>query len=147
LDGAVTSTVDIRRPTQVEMEYEVLQAGHVLVPSLHVFNEEGVCVCIVQDLDPAWRGRARPVGRYVSSACIPGNFLAEGTFIVGAALSTHVPLQIHFQARDAVAFRVVDSIDGDSARGDLAGPMAGVVRPIWDWQTRLLPSEEGCAWN
>jgi lipopolysaccharide transport system ATP-binding protein len=34
-----------------------------------------------------------------------------------------------------VAFHVVDSLDGNSARGDYAGTMEGVVRPMLKWQT------------
>ena len=44
---------------------------------------------------------------------------------------------IHFHERDAVAFQVVDSLDGGSARGTYAGPMPGVVRPMLQWETQL----------
>ena len=63
--------------------------------------------------------------------------LAEGSLIVGAAVSTMDPVIIHFHERDAVAFQMVDSLDGDSARGDYAGPMPGVVRPLLHWTTQL----------
>ncbi len=36
--------------------------------------------------------------------------------IVGVAMRTVEPQQLHFDVRDAVVFQVVDSIDGDSAR-------------------------------
>ena len=38
--------------------------------------------------------------------------------------------------RDAVAFQVVDSTDGDSSRGDYAGHLPGVVRPLLNWETK-----------
>src|SRR3712207_7464668 len=38
------------------------------------------------------------------------------------------------------AFQVVDSLDGDSARGDYAGPMPGVVRPLLRWTNEFTPS-------
>ena len=41
--------------------------------------------------------------------------------------------------RDAVAFQVVDSIDGDSARADCAGRLRGAVRPLLEWETRSSP--------
>lgn len=138
--GRVTEAVDIRRPVGIEIEYEVLRSGRVLVPNLHFFNEEGVCAFTAADYDPSWRGRPRPEGRYTSTAQIPGNLLAEGTLFVGAALSTMSPVTVHFYEQDAVAFQVVDSIDGDSARGDYAGPMPGVVRPKLDWTTRFEPA-------
>jgi lipopolysaccharide transport system ATP-binding protein len=56
--------------------------------------------------------------------------------VVGAAVSTADPVTVHFYERDAVAFHVVDSLDGDSARGDYAGPFPGVVRPLLKWTTQ-----------
>lgn len=130
--------IDIRQPVGVEMEYEVLEPGHVMMPNYHFYNEEGVNVFIASDQNPTWRSRPREAGRYSSTAWIPGNFLAEGTMIVGVALSTFDPTVIHFFERDAVAFQVVDSLDGDSARGDYAGPMPGVVRPLLNWDTEFF---------
>ena len=81
----------------------------------------------------------------MSTAWIPGNFLAEGTMIVGVAVSTFDPVVIHFYERDAVAFQVIDSLDGDSARGDYGGPMPGVVRPLLKWETHLVSGKEANA--
>jgi lipopolysaccharide transport system ATP-binding protein len=136
--GEATETVDIRRPVGIEIEFEVLESGYVLVPNYHFTNEEGVTVFVASDTDPAWQRRPRPAGRYASTAWIPGNFLSEGTIIVSAAVSTLDPVIVHFFERDAVAFQIIDSLDGDSARGDYAGPMPGVVRPLLRWTTRGL---------
>jgi lipopolysaccharide transport system ATP-binding protein len=137
-DGEVSDAMDIRKPVRIEVEYEVLTAGHVLVPNLHFYNDEGIYAFVATDLDPAWRERPRPAGRYVSTALVPGNLLAEGTLFVGAAVSTLNPQVIHFYERDAVAFQVIDSLHGNSARGDYAGPMPGVVRPMLEWTTRIV---------
>ena len=136
--GILSDTLDIREPISIELEYEVLQPGHVLVPNYDFYNEEGIQVFVAREIDPVWDGRVRPVGRYASTAWIPGNLLSEGTFLVGAAISTMNPAMVHVHERDAVAFQVVDSMDGNSARGDYAGPMPGVVRPVLRWQTRSL---------
>lgn len=141
-EGNTRAAVDIRRPVQVEMEYDVLEAGRVLVPALHFLNEEGIFAFMLNDVDPEWRGRARPVGRYVSRACLPGNLLAEGVLIVSAAVCEYDAMLVHVHEREAVAFQVVDSLDGDSARGDYAGPMPGVVRPLVSWITEVAPLPE-----
>jgi len=142
-DGRISDAMDIRRPVGIETEYEVLKPGHVLVPNYHFFNEEGTCVFVAHDFDSVWRRTPRPVGCYVSTAWIPGNFLAEGSMIVGVAVSTYAPLVVHFYQADAVAFQVIDSPDGNSARGDYAGPMPGVVRPVLSWRTEFAPSGQG----
>jgi len=123
------------------MEYGVLQPGHVLVPAYHFLNEEGIYAFVSSDLDPAWWGKPRSVGRYVSATWIPGNFLSEGTLIVGAAVATMDPVRVHFYERDGIAFQVIDSLDGDSARGGFAGSMPGVVRPLLKWTTRPVSND------
>jgi lipopolysaccharide transport system ATP-binding protein len=140
--GRVTSAVDIREPVALEMEYEVLEGGHVLVPNLHFFNEEGIYVFTASEVRSPWHRRPRAVGRYVSVAWIPGNFLAEGSLIVTAAISTMDPVRVHLRERDAVAFQVIDSFEGDSARGDYGGPIPGVVRPMLEWETVHRPPRE-----
>ena len=134
-EGAISEAIDIRTPVRVEMEFDVMKEGHVLVPNFHFFNEEGICVFIAGEHDPDWQRRARPRGRFTTTAWIPGNFLAEGTMVVSAAVSTMDPVTVHYFERDAVAFQVIDSLDGDSARGDYAGPLPGVVRPLLKWST------------
>jgi len=143
-DGVISEAMDIRRPVGIEMEFEVLQEGHILVPNYHFFNEEGICVFVASDHSLNSRRQPRPRGRYISTGWIPGNFLSEGTLMVGAALSTMDPVVVHFFERDAVAFQIVDTMEGDSARGDYAGPIPGVIRPVLDWDTRLLSkADEG----
>jgi lipopolysaccharide transport system ATP-binding protein len=134
--GATTEAVDIRKPVGIEMTFDVAQGGHLLVPNMGFYNEESVLMFLAHDCDPEWRGRPRQPGRYMSTAWVPGNFFAEGSITVDVAVSTHVPsVGVHLHESDAVAFQVIDSLDGDSARGDYAGPMPGVVRPLLNWST------------
>lgn len=133
--GDTSFTMDIRSPVTVEMTYEVLTDGKTLVPNLHFFNDQGTCIFVSHDWNGGWRNRPRQKGTYVSRMTIPGNFLAEGPISVGAALTTYEPMEVHFVEWDAVTFNVVDSTEGDSARGDYAGAMPGVVRPVFDWET------------
>ena len=138
-DGRITETMDIRQPIGIEMEYEVLEPGYVLLPHYTLHNAEGVLVFITLDQDPAWRRRPRPPGRYVSTGWIPGNFLTEGLMVVGSAMRSLEPDAPHFFARDAVAFQVIDNFDyTDTARGDYAKQLRGVVRPLLKWDTRSI---------
>jgi lipopolysaccharide transport system ATP-binding protein len=136
-EGRVTDAVDIRRPVGLEMEYEVLKSGHVLVPDFGLTNQDGDDVFFTLDCNPEWQRRPRPAGCYTSTVWIPGNFLSEGTLIVQVDISTFVPQFFHVEEYDVVAFQVIDSLDGDSARGDFAGTLRGIVRPLLNWETRL----------
>jgi lipopolysaccharide transport system ATP-binding protein len=107
---------------------------------MYVWNQDGVCAFGAQDIDPEWRGRRRPAGRYVSTVWIPGNLLAEGMLFVDANMNTLEPYIFQYVSRSAVAFMVTDTLDGDSARGDWGGQMSGVVRPMFKWTTRCAES-------
>jgi len=137
---ATAPTADIRRPVHVEMTYDVLQSGRVLVPNFHFHNSDGVCVFVLLGWQHAQA--SRDPGRYRSVVQIPGNLLAEGTLSVGLSLTTLSPVTAHFWAPEALAFEVVDTLDGGSARGPYGGDFPGAVRPICDWQTERVPETE-----
>jgi lipopolysaccharide transport system ATP-binding protein len=139
-DGEITDAFDIRYPIRLEMEYEVLKPGYMLLPHFVVKTEQGQCAFITVDQDPAWRGRTRPAGRYVSTAWIPGNLLSEGMMFISCYCITLNPDTRQFAERNAIAFHVNDKLDGDSARGDYAKEMGGVVRPLLKWTTRFNPA-------
>jgi lipopolysaccharide transport system ATP-binding protein len=46
-----------------------------------------------------------------------------------------------FYEADVVAFNVVESFGGDSARGDWHKHMGGVVRPMLEWSTEFYPQD------
>ncbi len=140
--GETISVVDIRKPFGIELTYEVLQDGHALVPVLEFYNEEGTELFSTHDTQSDWRRRERPRATYLSTVWIPGNLLAEGSLIGHVSIMSHYPATIlHAYERNAVAFQVVDSPAGDSARGDYLGPMPGLVRPLLNWTTEANETE------
>lgn len=136
-DGKIAESVDIRESFSVEMEYEVLQSGYVLLPHFYFFTQEGVCAFGTLDVDPAWMDRPRPEGRYVSSVVIPGNFLSDGIIYINAALGTMYPFVVQFWEKSVVSFQAIDCSNGDSALGNYTGKMGGVVRPLLQWNTQF----------
>ena len=136
-DGVLAEKADVRRDVAVEIEFDVLREDKLLVPNLHFMNSDGMWLFASLDLDPEWRGKPVRRGRYRSRAFIPGNFLMEGTLIVSVAIST-MPIEVHLLERDAVAFEVVDSGDLDTARGDYAGGLPGVIRPLLRWTNERI---------
>ena len=137
--GEVADVVDIRKPVAIELEYEVLLPNHVFLPHFSVRNQEGMHLFVAVDVDPTWRGRHRPPGRYVSTGWIPSNLLAEGLMSVQAVLMSLNPEVGHAVVDDAVAFRVLDDLTAaDTARGDYGKAMPGLLRPLLHWTTRRL---------
>lgn len=141
--GKLCASFDIRRPFEIELEYEVLKPGHIFHPHFGVSNEDGVTLFVAQDVDQEWRGRHRPVGRYVSTCSIPGNLLAEGGHSVETCLMTLAPETIHAHLRDLVFFRVVDDLSAkDTSRGEYGRPVPGVMRPMFKWTTQFTPKSQ-----
>ena len=134
--GETIAVVDIRKSFGIELTYEVLQEGHALVPVIEFYNEEGTELFSTHDTNSEWRRDERPRATYTSTVWVPGNLLAEGSMIGHASIMSHFPSTIlHAHERNAVAFQIVDSPAGDSARGDYIGPMPGLVRPLLNWTT------------
>lgn len=138
-DNTITDTIDIRDPVGIELEYELLTPGAVLLPHFSVHTGQGVFAFVGNDQDPTWRSRPRPVGRFVSTGWIPGNLLSEGVMLIGVAVRSLEPGILHFHERDAVSFQVVDCPNGQTARGDYPGGMPGAVRPLLHWTTEYHP--------
>ena len=141
----VTLGIDIRQPVKIEMEYDVLESGHVMIPHHYIVNEEGVILFSTLDRDPKWRKRPRPVGRYCSQVKIPPHFFNSSTLSVGTALVTLDSREVQFNVRDTVTFSVTDSLEGDCYRGDYNGNTGGVLGPMLEWDTRLMDDETDLA--
>jgi lipopolysaccharide transport system ATP-binding protein len=138
--GEPTTAVSIHRPFRIEVSYEVKEAGHVLLPVVELCNEEGTEVFSTHDTREEWRRRERPVGRHTSAVIVPGNLLAEGSLVAHVSVMSQFPATIlHIRETNAVAFQVVETDEGDSARGDYVGPMPGVVRPLLEWTHKSDP--------
>lgn len=132
------SSHDIRQKIGLQATYEVLQAGEILLPNFQIYNQDRVHVFTVQDVTQEWQRREKEKGEYTSTVWIPENFMAEGTFFLNFAIVTYLPAnRVHFNSHEVVSFDVIDSIEGDTARGDYAGNMGGIVRPKLDWETTV----------
>jgi lipopolysaccharide transport system ATP-binding protein len=134
--GETCESFDIRHPIGIEVTYEVLKDGHILLPNFQIYNQDRVHLFTIQDVSAEWRRTEKKKGKYVSTAWIPGNLMAEGSFLVNVAFVTYLPRHIlHFNAIEIIGFSVFDPMTGDTARGDHVGHMGGVVRPLVKWET------------
>jgi lipopolysaccharide transport system ATP-binding protein len=141
--GELAISFDIRQPVGIELEYEVLEPNHIFHPHFGLTNEDGILLFVAQDVDPEWRGRRRPIGRYTSTGWIPGNLLAEGSISVWVNMMTLDPECRRGDVQDAVLFRIVDNLEAkDTSRGEYPRPIPGVLRPMLRWETHYEPKLE-----
>jgi lipopolysaccharide transport system ATP-binding protein len=135
--GNITESIDISENFTLEMEYEVIEDGHLLLPHFQLINNKGITVFVTMEQDSNWQANPWPKGFYLSKVRVPGNLMAEGTFIANCGMLSLKPEKIQFFERSAVAFTVVASMEGDTARSAYKKNIAGVVRPSLEWETKV----------
>jgi lipopolysaccharide transport system ATP-binding protein len=73
-------------------------------------------------------------GIYKTTTWIPSHFLNDGRYIADFAASTLIPERVHFVAREAIIFDVIE--DMNLRDTEYRGAMPGVVRPKLQWSTQ-----------
>lgn len=69
------------------------------------------------------------MGRLTNTVWVPGHLRTEGTYLIGAGLSTRDPYAVHFFAQYAVVCRTIDPHNGPGVRGDWVGNFPGYRAP------------------
>ena len=107
----------------VEMIFEVKKTGYRLMPNFHVFLQDQYAFVS----SPPQNSVLEP-GIHRSTLWIPRNFLNDGGYVVGVALTSLEPIHVHFYLPDALRFHVSEKKSQDFLVG-----IPGVVRPTLDW--------------
>lgn len=130
--GRASLEVDIRKPLAVRMGFRVKCHSNLrYMPNFHFVVPGGTYAFVstpdtVTELAP---------GDYEATCYIAGDFLNEGSYFVGLAISSYAPgLTIHFFEQSALTFNVRDSMEGSVGRHGYANIMPGVVRPRLAWK-------------
>ncbi|MDD5355450.1 MAG: ABC transporter ATP-binding protein [Candidatus Omnitrophica bacterium] len=131
----ILGKVNIDEDVNIEMEYSVLKKGIIIRPWFILWNDMGICIFATTDTNCELVESPRLSGRYVSYVKIPSNLLSEGVVTVTAGMAAFRDLNNHFIVNEAVVFQVVDSLNGNTARGKYGGSFPGVVRPKLPWFT------------
>ena len=118
----------------IEVIYEVLKEGHTPIPNIHIFTARGECAFISH---AALDEKLGTIGKHRVIMWIPKDLLNEGTYIAGIALSTMMPLTIHFYEQEALMFTIVEDIM-QTRKGDFNQRIPGVVRPRLVWETTQI---------
>lgn len=118
----------------VEVTYEVLKKGALPLPNIHIFTNKGECAFISH---ADYNDKLDRVGVHKTTAWIPGNLLNEGSYTIGIALSTMVPLKIHCYEREALVFQVLNDIE-HAKKHDFNERIPGVVKPRLEWTAEIL---------
>jgi lipopolysaccharide transport system ATP-binding protein len=133
-NGHAGDAISVETPFAIEFEYWRTDASARLVPTLHLYNQQGATVFNVGPVQQsAWR--ERPDGpALIRDVChVPGSLLNDGLHRVSFALVGRQ--EVVFELDDAVTFDVLDDVE---RRGSWYGKWEGAVRPRLDWHTETI---------
>jgi lipopolysaccharide transport system ATP-binding protein len=136
-DGDICTEVDITQSINIRMKYQTVKIEDcTCAPNFHFFSSDGAYLFVS---GPKQMVNHSP-GVHEAICHIPGNFLNEGTYFVGLALTTYPGTKVRFYEFQALSFHVRDPIANVPTRGgtDYAGPVPGVIRPLLEWQIRSI---------
>ncbi|MDP6436356.1 MAG: polysaccharide ABC transporter ATP-binding protein [Gammaproteobacteria bacterium] len=139
--GAPLGSADADAPVGIQITYDVLEGGQVLSPYFTIVSDAGVDLFSTTDADETADKVARKVGRYISTAWIPGGLLAGGTHYVRAVMRSVREQYRPFTERDIIAFNVIDRDSGKFGTGWWEGRPSGVISPRLQWSTEYVQPE------
>lgn len=138
LNGSTHDVISVTTPLALEFEYWSEDPGARLIPSIHVFNDQGILIFNVGPPElREWMERAD--GRVlIRDVChVPGNLLNDGAHRVSFCLVKGHDLV--FSQDDLLVFDVRDSA---TMREGWYGKWGGAIRPVLPWTTEVLSPGE-----
>lgn len=115
----------------VEMTFEVLKPNFRFMPNFHFFLQDQYAF-----VSSSPQNDLLQPGIHRSTVWLPGNFLNDGIYVVGVALTSLQPTCVHFFLPEALRFQVLEKKSQDFQVG-----MPGVVRPTLEWDLNQVNPE------
>jgi lipopolysaccharide transport system ATP-binding protein len=137
IDQSLTLELDICEEFQVEMLYKIkTETTLKFVPNFHFYTSSGSCVFVTSSPTRM----LHPKGKYLSICKIPGNFLNDGVYFIGIAISSFEKgaTRIHFFERDALTIHMKDDMINSVGRNGWSGVIPGTVRPELEWDINYV---------
>jgi len=122
----------------ITVSYEVIEEGNKLHAAFNFYDRNGINIFDSHENNTLNYYERKKCGKYETTVWIPENLFAEGVILVGVALVTHDPFQVHFHERDCIAFNMIDDLDHSPTRGEYVGSLPGIIRPLMKWESKNL---------
>lgn len=128
-NGRTTSLIDINRPMEVELDFEVLAPCKNLLSGCNFYDTAGTCLFANCD----WRPNQLAPGRYRKRVEVPAQTFAEGGVNILVQLVFNDPINLSVILPDALSFEAMDTDSPAAVRGLYTGPWPGVLRLGLNW--------------
>lgn len=129
----IIDAIEFEKGGYLYYKYKIEKEGYLPIPNIHLFSQKGEHVLITS---PSKQQSSSNIGVHIAKVQIPANFLNEGRYIAGMAISTLIPEIVHMYDPEALIFDVIE--DMEKRNIDYRGPIPGVIRPQLIWQTKQL---------
>jgi lipopolysaccharide transport system ATP-binding protein len=133
-EGRITSSLDVRQPFTIEMQYEILRRVSHLRVGVTLTAADGADVLSSTDMDDIEDGLEREPGIYISQCTIPGDFLNYGQYFVSVGADTPM-IQSHFFLDRELALRIEQT---GGVGGSIPDGRRGLLRLRLPWDIEKL---------
>ncbi len=130
-EGRPVSSATVHDRLELTLRYRVEKAG-LSFRCAATWSTQGVTAFSSVEPRELVRDHA---GEYTSTLTIPAHLLAEGEYSVMVSIFSSRGVKSHYVTpRQVLMVQISDPMRGDSARGDYAENLSGVMRPRLDWR-------------
>lgn len=134
-DGNPVAEVLITKPCEIRMRYRIeIRQNNPFFPNFHFFDSSGNCAFISTPIQSDTTGEA---GEYEAICRLPANFLNDGTYFVGLAVTLmDNGVKVAFYEKDALCLHARDPIEETlhTTRNGWSGAIPGALRPQLPWE-------------
>lgn len=122
----------------ITMSYEAVGGKKKIHSAFNFYNSSGVNIFDCHENNTDHYSEIKDKGIYKTTVWIPKHLLSEGIVIVGVALVTHDPFEVHFHQKETLVFNMMDNMNDSPTRGEYVGSLPGVVRPLLKWESKKI---------
>ena len=122
----------------ITIRYEVIEEGNKLHTAFNFYDRNGINIFDSHENNTINYYERKKCGIYETTVWIPENLFAEGVILVGVAIVTHDPFEVHFHERDCIAFNMIDDQINSPTRGEYVGSLPGIIRPLMKWESKNI---------
>jgi lipopolysaccharide transport system ATP-binding protein len=134
-DREISSTMDMRCPFYVQIEYDVLTVHSGMRTGFWMLTSDGLTVFVAGDNeDPDWQDKRRAPGSYVSTCEIPAMLLNSGSYMLTVAAD--IPGYEMLFLEEAVLRFLIEHTGATALDGSNRSP--GVICPSLRWDISRL---------
>lgn len=123
----------ISKDIEIEFTYEVLKDNQNYTHGFNLYNAHNIHILSSHDIDSNTLKTNVLKGIYKKTVVIPGNFLADGSYLCSFALMKYNPFKAEINENEIVGFNVIDEITNLDLRGSYTDKIPGVTRPKLKW--------------